>query len=319
MDRRVTILYGALAADAPADEQDVLHEVHAVSQALQQRGWQVATLPLTLNLEAARAHLRALRPQCVFNLVESVEGQGQLIALGPMLLEQLAIPYTGAHLDAMYATSNKTLCKRILAADGVACPSDAPRGSAPWIVKSVWEHASIGLDDAAIVHSVEQGGRRIAEQQQRFGGQWFAEQFIAGREFNAALLESEDGVQVLPLAEICFEDFPEGKPRIVGYRAKWEAESFEYQHTPRRFLREHSEAELAGELRRVARRCWDIFALRGYARVDFRLDTHGNLWVLEVNANPCLSPDAGFAAALARAGIDYAAAVERIVAAAMRR
>jgi hypothetical protein len=44
------------------------------------------------------------------------------------------------------------------------------------------------------------------------------------------------------------------------------------------------------------------------------VDAQGRPWILEINANPCLSPDAGFAAALARAGIDFTKAVEWIVA-----
>ena len=47
--------------------------------------------------------------------------------------------------------------------------------------------------------------------------------------------------------------------------------------------------------------CWRLFGLRGYARVDFRVDAQLRPWILEINTNPCLSPDAGFAAALASA------------------
>jgi D-alanine-D-alanine ligase len=47
--------------------------------------------------------------------------------------------------------------------------------------------------------------------------------------------------------------------------------------------------------------------------VDFRVDVNGRPWVLEVNANPCLSPDAGFAAALKQAGIPFVEAVKRIL------
>ncbi|TFG43584.1 MAG: D-alanine--D-alanine ligase, partial [Syntrophobacterales bacterium] len=53
--------------------------------------------------------------------------------------------------------------------------------------------------------------------------------------------------------------------------------------------------------------------------VDFRIDTAGRPWILEVNANPCLSPDAGFAAALDASGIPYAAAIDRILSDAQRR
>ena len=56
-----------------------------------------------------------------------------------------------------------------------------------------------------------------------------------------------------------------------------------------------------------------FFDLHGYARVDFRVDGEGRPWILEVNANPCLSPDAGFAAALARADIPFHDAVARIL------
>jgi D-alanine-D-alanine ligase len=79
------------------------------------------------------------------------------------------------------------------------------------------------------------------------------------------------------------------------------------------------EPGLAARAQRLALACWQLFALDGCARVDFRVDGSGMLWVLEVNANPCLSPDAGFAAALAQAGIGYAEAIGWLLTDAERR
>jgi D-alanine-D-alanine ligase len=145
------------------------------------------------------------------------------------------------------------------------------------------------------------------------GGICFAERFVEGREFNLALLSGPNGPQVLPPAEILFRDFAPGTPRMVGYRAKWDPDSRAYQNTPRRFAEPAEDGPLHKALRETALRCWDLFFLRGYARVDFRVDGCGRPWVLEVNANPCLSPDAGFAAALEQAGMAFVEAVERVV------
>ena len=113
-------------------------------------------------------------------------------------------------------------------------------------------------------------------------------------------------------------DFPADKPRIVGYAAKWAEDSFECRHTVRRFVDQRQEGPLCRQLGEIALRCWDVFQLRGYARVDFRVDSSGQPWVLEINANPCISPDAGFAAALAERGIPYSAAIRRIIVEARR-
>ena len=92
-----------------------------------------------------------------------------------------------------------------------------------------------------------------------------------------------------------------GRPRIVGYDAKWTSDSEAYVGTPRRFGLENDEPALAAELVKLAKSCWDLFGLAGYARVDFRVDREGKPTILEVNVNPCLNPDAGFAAAAAQA------------------
>ena len=141
----------------------------------------------------------------------------------------------------------------------------------------------------------------------------FAEQFIEGREFNLGLLAGPDGPESLPPAEIDFSAFPPEKPRIVGYRAKWEDDSFESRHTPRRFDFPSSDAPLLHRLGELARQCWTLFRLRGWARVDFRVDAAGEPWILEINGNPCLSPDAGFAAAMQQASIPYDQGIQRIL------
>jgi D-alanine-D-alanine ligase len=65
-------------------------------------------------------------------------------------------------------------------------------------------------------------------------------------------------------------------------------------------------------LRDLALRAWDLFGLRGYARVDFRVDEKGAPTILEINPNPCLEPGAGFAAAASEAGYAFADMIEHI-------
>lgn len=317
---RVAILYGEVAPEAGPDEEDVLVEVDVVQQALTGLGYRPVPVPLTLDLGRARTRLMHLRPAFVFNLVESIEGQGRLIHLAPSLLEALGLPYTGASARATWLTSQKPMAKRLMAAAGVATPSwaegdaaRAPDWDAPSIVKSVWEHASIGIDGESIVAERRKVAAIIRRRQRQLGGEWFAERFVDGREFNLSLLAAPLGVELLPPAEMWFRDYPPDKPRIVDYAAKWHAGSFEFQNTVRRFDFPPADRPLLERVAATALACWRLFGLGGYARVDIRVDAEGVPWVLEVNINPCLSPDAGFLAAAGRAGLGLPAVVERIV------
>lgn len=186
------------------------------------------------------------------------------------------------------------------------------------IVKPAWEDASVGIEDNAVVPISRRSELDAAIQaaSQRYG-EVFAEQFVEGREFNLSLLADGDEVEVLPVAEIEFVDYPPDKPRIVGYAAKWSEGSFEHGATSRRFNFPGSDDGLLELLRMLAVKCWHLFGLRGYARVDFRVDGFGRPWVLEVNVNPCLSTDAGFMAAAQRHGLASEEVIERIIAAAM--
>lgn len=317
MAKRAVILHDVHAALGPPDQSDTLVEAQAIASALRELDFEPETLATGLDLASLERTLDELAPAVVVNLVESLEGRGRLVHLVPALLESLGLPFTGCSASALTLSSDKPLAKRLLAAAGVRTPATFAPGarSGRWIVKSVWEHASLGLDDGAIVAAAS-AAQTIERRRAEHGGDWFAEEFVPGRELNVALLAERSGPRALPVAEIRFDAFPADKPRIVGYAAKWDTDSFEYRNTPRSF---DVEPELAASLRRVALDCWALFRLEGYARVDFRVDERGTPWVLEVNANPCLSPDAGFAAALAEAGIGYEAAIARLIDDALER
>jgi D-alanine-D-alanine ligase-like ATP-grasp enzyme/ribosomal protein S18 acetylase RimI-like enzyme len=326
MSLKIVILHNAVAADDTAADRDVLVQTAAVESACQSLGHRVRRLACTLDFEVVEESLADDRPDVVFNLVESLGGSDRLARLAAVLLDDLDLRYTGTHAAALHLTNNKPLAKLRLRAAGLPtpdwalCSSMNRRLKPPYIIKAIWEHASIGLDDHAVVEGGDGStvGAQIESRSRQLGRPCFAEQFIAGREINLSLLAADDGPQVLPPAEIDFSAFPKSKPQIVGYAAKWSNESFEFDHTPRTFTFRSADAPLLAELRTFATRCWELFELRGYARVDFRVDADGRPWILEINANPCLSPDAGFAAAMAEAGISLEQAIERILSDALR-
>ena len=320
------VLYNAVSGSAAPDEADVLAQLAAVREALCELGHQVFEHGADLDLSAVQAAVRAHRPDVVFNLVESLAGSARLLAAAPGLLDALHVPYTGASAEALYVTTHKLLTKERLEAAGLptarwwaSAGEQSPGGFVPGrhILKSVWEHASLGLDDAAVVDVKSEAAlaERLAARRDPLGGRCFAEAFVEGRELNVALVGPSERPELLPAGEICFTDYPPEKPRIVGYQSKWVEGSFEYQHTPRRLDFGPEDRPLLETLGQLSLAAWRLFGLSGYARVDFRVDAAGRPFILEVNANPCLAPDAGFAVMVERAGWTYREVIRRILSA----
>ena len=341
---KVVILYNEADQDSSVADQDVIVQRDAVRTALDEVGCQVRILPCTLNLQHTADSLRRIQPDVVFNLVESLGGTDRLMPAVTMLLDAMKVSYTGASTQTILQTSNKITAKQQMHSAGLPTPqwwtaavidaaaatfgppeeSTEPRPTLPRraIVKPVWEHASLGMGDESVVTLDDEGPLRnlIRTRTLSTGRLHFAEEFIDGREFNLSVMEDNNGtVTVLPAAEIDFSAYPDHKPRIVGHNAKWCEDTFEYQQTPRRFDFPPEDQPLLEWLRNLTKKCWNIFHLRGYARVDFRVDRNGMPWILEINVNPCLSPDAGFAAALNQAGISFSSAIHRITLSALNR
>ncbi len=320
---RVTLLHQFVPEGASEDERDVLVQVEAISKSLAELGHTPDVLACTLDLACVADELSTRRPDVVFNLVESLAGTDALQCLAALVVESLGLRMTGSSGAAILNSGRKGFAKSLLRAAGLPTPAwhdvaslrQADDVAGRFILKPVLEHASLGMTDADVVDVRDAGelAERLAAKQAVLGKPVFAEAFIDGREFNLSLMDGPGGVQVLPPAEIRFVDFPAGKPRIVGSAAKWDEESFEYGATVRSFAMGQGDQPLLDEMARVASACWNVLELRGYARVDFRVDEAGRPWILEANANPCLSPDAGFAAAAERAGMGYTAMIERII------
>jgi D-alanine-D-alanine ligase len=321
---KILVLHSDIPPDAPPEDQDTLIAAEAVCAALARKGF--AAVKAAFRQEALPGVLEREAPGLVFNLVEGVDGKGILAPAAPRRLAELGVAFTGAGAEAMQFTTDKPLTKRKLRDAGLPTPDwcvppdwrglDLPATDGrDWIVKAALEDGSIGLDDGCVVGGEAVKARAMACQQ-RFGGHWFAEEYVEGREFNIALLGGARSLRILPMAEMTFADWPAGKRRIVGYGAKWDEDSTGWRHTVRRFGVEKEEPELAHKLKSACEKVWNLFGLTGFVRVDFRVTEKGEPLILEINVNPCISPDAGFAAAAAEAGMDYDTLIEDIVKAA---
>ena len=323
---RVLVVHSDVGADARPDDLDTLTSADAVATALRGQGHVVALAPFSASPDDVRKMLESFRADAVFNMVESVSGQDSLAATAPAIFERIGVPYTGNASAPMAITGDKPLAKRLMRAAGLPTPDwfEPPDWSGlddtqTYIVKSATEDASLGLDDAALVRGQAAATARADRSAEQYGGRWFAESFVDGREFNVALLEEAGELRALPVPEMRFEDWPAARPRIVGYHAKWDEASCDAIKTVRGFGLEQEAPALARTLSALALETARLFGVRGYARVDFRTDQDGRPFILEVNANPCLDPQAGFAAAAGQAGLSYEAAIGSILAAAQPR
>lgn len=304
-------------APARVDDQDVLAQAQLVERALAELGYRHERVYLAPSVVDAMARLEQLAPALVFNLVESIAGVGGRLPLAAALVEVLRLRVSGSGSAALAASTDKVMAKRVLRGAGLATPDwrtrQPPHDGSRWILKPVDEDASLGIGPENVSADTAALARLAGERARSHGGRWFFERYVDGREFNIALLEGAHGLEALPVAEIRFDAFAPGRPRIVDYAAKWDPTAWSYANTPRSFDFAARDGELIKTMAALALRSASAFDLRAYARVDLRVDGAGHAWVLEVNANPCLSADAGFAAAAARAGIGMTEVIARIV------
>jgi D-alanine-D-alanine ligase len=318
MTHKAVILFNQIGNDSRADEIDVLDQVNFINEILTELGISTSKLGITSDLYMATYTLKALNPDFVFNLVEAIDGKEELISFAPLLLESLQIPFTGARSEAMFCTTNKILSKEIMLYNKIPTAPffklDEYKKTNPakrYFVKPISKDGSVGIDDNTIFEGQSKELETFIKNLNV--RQYYIEEYIHGREFNVSILTDKAKPEILPLAEMVFENYPEGKPWILGFKSKWEENSFEYNNTVRKFNTLNDNKKLENEIAEICNKCWNIFKLNGYARVDLRIDENNRPYVLEINANPCISKNAGFYSACIQAGYDMKNVIKRII------
>jgi D-alanine-D-alanine ligase len=300
--------------------RDILAQVEAIEGALRDLGHKSFRIPFTREVSGFISMIREAKIEMAVNLCESLDEDPRFVGHSAALCELLEIPFSGSPSLSLMITTDKVMTKRLLSANGIRTPPymiyngqgnfDFHRLRYPVILKPVSQDASIGIDQESIFmddSSLKDGIRGFFD---RFGD-LLVEEYIDGREFNISIFEYPSP-RVLPIAEIDFSAFPEELFPIVGYRAKWDRASFEYSHTPRKFPQGLS-PPLRERIESMALECFHLLMLRDYGRIDMRVNDCEQIYVLEVNANPCLSPDAGFAAAIQQSGMTYTDMVKHLI------
>lgn len=298
----------------------IREEVGAVEDALREGGFSPYVLSIDHFSKELVQTLYRISPRFVFNLCEEINGKTELEMCVAGLLDMMGLPYTGSGPFALGLALNKWHVKRLLRASGipsargyVLCPGGKPEHRAaryPVIVKPAHEDASLGINSSSICRNASQLERQASYIHNIYKQEALIEEYLDGREFNVSVLGERDP-QVLAISEIDFSGLPEGEPRIVSYRAKWDEDSDIFRGTapvcpaqiPKR---------LENRIKDIAVRAYTAVGCRDYGRVDMRSDARGNLYVLEVNPNPDIAPTAGFARAARAAGFSYSELIVRI-------
>lgn len=335
--RRIVILYNTdydaeLTAGSEASVSAVQASAQAIEAALVASGFQTQLMGLHgLEVFDVIEKLRRDPPDQVFNLCESMNGDPRNEPTMTGLLDLYKIPFTGNGTLALGSCLHKMRTKDILRGRGIATPPhrmiyrasdlEDPAFDAldyPWFLKLGREDASVGITWENEVHTPAALRARAKVMLEEFGQEVLAERFIAGRELNVTLIGNGDELEVYPIHEIDFSKMPDGRPKIVSYAAKWEEGHIDYIGTVPVRLGQ-ADADLIERASAVARATWDAMGLCDYARVDMRIDREGQPWVIDVNPNCDISPDAGAPRAAAAIGLSYPQLIERIALVAWRR
>jgi D-alanine-D-alanine ligase len=335
--QRIVILYNTdydaeLTAGTEVSVSAVQASAQSIEQALVTVGFSTELVGLHgLELPDFIARLRTDPPDLVFNLCESMNGDPRNEPTMTGILDLYKIPYTGNGTLALGSCLHKPRTKDILHGRGIPTPPhhlftspadlDDPAIDAldyPWFLKLAHEDASVGITSENAVATPAALRARAAAMMVEFGQAVLAERFIAGREINVALIGNDAELTVLPMHEIDFSRMPADRPKIVSYAAKWDEHHVEYIGTKPVPLGA-ADAALMARAEQISRATWAALGLADYARVDLRIDSDGNPWVIDVNPNCDISPDAGAARAAAAMGLAYPQLIERIALVAWRR
>jgi D-alanine-D-alanine ligase len=306
-------------------EAGVMDEVNAVRDALLEIGYAVGIAGIQRSAPMFMERVMRFRPHAIFNLVEGWQGDNQYEMHFSCMYELLGVPYTGAPPLTLATAVNKWHTKMLLQQAKLPTPqammcSEVPAHCSlrfPVIVKPAHEDASLGVDFDAVVDNLADLRRRVAWVVQTYHQPALVEEYIDGRELNVAVVGDQIPV-ALPISEITFDAMPEHLPKICTYNAKWMAGSQDDRWTGAQCPAPLDD-ELALHVQHIAASAFRVMGCRDYARVDFRLSPDNQPYILEVNPNPDISPEAGLARSARASGRTYTQLIGEVVNLALQR
>ena len=293
-------------------EKNFLNELHKVEESLSKCFTSVKSLAIDRDVQKTINNINDFSPDIIYNFVESVEGISTYESSMAGLFELLGYEITGCSPITLGNCLNKARAKAILKSRGILTPEYRTLKKTkrftekeiklryPMILKLMNEDASIGISEFSVVKNYSELRKQFNFLVETYNQDVILEEYIQGRELNVAIL----GGRVLPISEISFSGLPEEFPSIVTYDGKWTEGSVYYNYT-----KPVCPAQLGERLKKkiqfIALASYDALNCRDYARIDIRLSTDGVPYVVEVNPNPDISSDSGFARAAAADGISY--------------
>jgi D-alanine-D-alanine ligase len=301
-------------------------EIGKIKKYLGEQFSEVKSFAIDRNIERTVKKLTSYTPDVIFNFVESVEGIASYEYCIAALYELLGYQFTGNMASSLGNCLNKYRTKTILRSYDINTPGAvtvkedeklSPKNfklKFPVILKLLNEDASIGISENSVVKDFDKLKKHLRFLQKTYKQDVLIEEYIDGRELNIAIL----GGEALPVSEISFTGLPGGLPKIVTYEGKWIENSVYYEFTKPQcpaVLDKKTEKKL----KEIALLAYDAMNCRDYARVDVRLDKNNVPYVIEVNPNPDISTDSGFARAAAAKGMTYSQLLGTIAGFALKR
>jgi len=293
-----------------------------VTTTLRQLGHDVRCVGVLDSLTELRSAIADWEPDIVFNLLEEFDGVVTYDQHVVAFLELMRQPYTGCNPRGLLLSRDKTLAKQLLAFHRIATPQFAVfrRGTRihvprklrfPLFVKSTVEDASLGIAQASVVADATHLKERIEFVHEQIKSDALVEEYIEGRELYVGVMGNERLTR-LPVWEMVFGSMPDSLAAIATRKVKWDK-----RYQTKYGITTHAAADLPPTvltaLDRLSRRIYRALGLSGYARMDFRVNAQGQVYVLEANANPNLEAAEDFAESARAAGTSYGELLERLM------
>ena len=274
-------------------EREITIVVPLVEAILKSKGHSVSILETDFNLwEKLKA--RKKKMDLVFNLAEAFGGGNTNETLVPEMLEALEIPFTGASGHNMHLTLDKEKTKLVLSHYGIPMTKHQifrdgkeklTKGfKFPLIIKPIREEASIGIYHDNVVSSQKQLYAKVGTVLDKYSQPALVEEFIEGREISVGIIGNEPEITLFPPLEFVFPEAKSPLEKIRSYEYKWGGKK-------EQMVRADLQRKIVKQLEHYTRIAYTATECRDYARMDYRLDNTGNIFLLEVNYNPGIGPN----------------------------